>query len=30
MPNGGELLKELKVPDFKDYMLEISPGITKK
>ena len=28
--NGGELLKELKVPDFKDYMLEISPGITKK
>lgn len=28
--NGGELLKELKVPDFRDYMLEISPGITKK
>lgn len=28
--NGGELLKELKVPDFKDYMLEINPGITKK
>lgn len=28
--NGGELLEELKVPDFKDYMLEISPGITKK
>lgn len=28
--NGGGLLKELKVPDFKDYMLEISPGITKK
>ena len=28
--NGGELLEELKVPDFKNYMLEISPGITKK
>ena len=28
--NGGELLKELEVPDFKDYMLEINPGITKK
>ena len=28
--NGGLLLKELNIPDFKDYMLNIEPGITKK
>lgn len=28
--NGGLLLKELNVPDFKDYMLDIESGITKK
>lgn len=28
--NGGILLKELKVPDFRDYMVDVEPGITKK
>lgn len=28
--NGGVLLKELNVPDFKNYMLEIESGVTKK
>lgn len=28
--NGGLLLEELNIPDFKDYMIEIEPGITKK
>lgn len=28
--NGGLLLKELNIPDFKDYMLKIESGVTKK
>lgn len=28
--NGGLLLKELKVPDFRDYMIDVETGITKK
>ena len=28
--NGGLLLKELNIPDFKDYILKIESGVTKK
>lgn len=28
--NGGILLKELKVPDFRNYMVDVEAGITKK